>query len=181
MHLACSPRDRQATAVQVWTNTCCSHQLHAQEPSELDDEASTSEGSVPGAVAAAIRKLEHELGIPPSQLNPHDFRFLTRLHYCAGDVAGGQPTGWGEHEMDYILFIKADVTLAPNADEIQATKYVDAAELRSMMGAGAGNKWSPWFRIIAQSFLYRWWDDLDAVLTGAKHADWKSIHRLSTD
>ena len=54
-----------------------------------------------GAKVAAVRKLHHELGIPPEQLPADSFKFLTRLHYCAADrdVANGQPTGWGEHEM----------------------------------------------------------------------------------
>ena len=49
------------------------------------------------------------------------FRFWTRLHYCAADEGpDGEPTGWGEHEMDYILGIKADVTLRPHPDEVWA-------------------------------------------------------------
>ncbi len=66
-----------------------------------------SDGSVPGAKHAAIRKLQHELGIPSEQV-PHDaFVYLTRLHYCAADThTWGPQAEWGEHEMDYILFIK---------------------------------------------------------------------------
>ena len=33
----------------VWTNTCCSHQLHGYEPSEIDSDAEVSSGFVPGA------------------------------------------------------------------------------------------------------------------------------------
>ena len=33
----------------VWTNTCCSHQLHGYEPSEIDSDTEVSSGSVPGA------------------------------------------------------------------------------------------------------------------------------------
>ena len=33
----------------VWTNTCCSHQLHGYEPSEIDSDMAISSGSVPGA------------------------------------------------------------------------------------------------------------------------------------
>lgn len=33
----------------VWTNTCCSHQLHGYEPSEIDSDAEISSGFVPGA------------------------------------------------------------------------------------------------------------------------------------
>lgn len=35
----------------------------------------------------------------------------------------------GEHEIDYILFIQADVTLAPNPEEVSDTKYVSLPDL----------------------------------------------------
>jgi isopentenyl-diphosphate Delta-isomerase len=34
--------------------------------------------------------------------------------------------------VDYILFLTADVTITPNANEIQAHKYVSKAELQAM-------------------------------------------------
>ena len=47
------------------------------------------------------------------------FKWWTRLHYCAADsTPEGQPTGWGEHEMDYILGIQADVDVEPNPEEV---------------------------------------------------------------
>lgn len=33
----------------VWTNTCCSHQLHGHDPTELDGPEQVSSGSVRGA------------------------------------------------------------------------------------------------------------------------------------
>ena len=33
----------------VWTNTCCSHQLHGYEPAEVDDAQQLKTGSVVGA------------------------------------------------------------------------------------------------------------------------------------
>ncbi len=49
---------------------------------------------------AAVRKLEHELGIGPQQLPLTDFHFLTRLHYCAADTdTYGPDAEWGEHEV----------------------------------------------------------------------------------
>lgn len=169
------------TFPSVWTNTCCSHQLHAQAPEEVDELQDVGQGQTPGAVAAAVRKLEHELGIPVAKMQEAQFTFLTRLLYCAGDVddASGSATGWGEHEMDYILFVKVDVPLSPNPEEVQDVKYVTASELQAMMRPDSGLKWSPWFRIIAKNFLYKWWDDLDGVLNKGQHADWGSIHKLS--
>jgi isopentenyl-diphosphate delta-isomerase len=51
-----------------------------------------------------VRKLQHELGISPQQLPADNFKFLTRLHYCAADTdTHGPDAEWGEHEIDYIL------------------------------------------------------------------------------
>ena len=61
----------------VWTNTCCSHQLHGQTPGEVDDLADVECGQAPGAIAAAQRKLEHELGIPSGTVPDSSFRFVT--------------------------------------------------------------------------------------------------------
>ncbi len=83
-------------------------------------------------------------------------RYLTRLHYCAADPDSGPPGAqWGEHEVDYILFARADVSVEPNPEEVAATRYVTEAELADMMAPGSGLAWSPWFRIIARNFLSR--------------------------
>ena len=64
--------------------------MHGYTPSEVDAAADVaSSGAAPGAAAAAIRKLGHELGIPPQQLPPQGFKYLTRLHYCAADTGAG--------------------------------------------------------------------------------------------
>lgn len=165
----------------VWTNTCCSHQLVGQDPDEVDAAADIAAGRAPGAEAAARRKLRHELGIDPGQL-PR-LRFLTRLHYCARDVGTyGADAPWGEHEVDYILLGRlapgARLDLAPNAEEVAATRFVSAPELAAMMDPGSGLRWSPWFRIIAAHFLPAWWADLDEVLAAGKHVDAARVHRL---
>jgi len=49
-----------------------------------------------------VRKLIHEVGIKGVKVE--EFTFLTRIHYkSASDEK------WGEHEIDYILFIKKQV------------------------------------------------------------------------
>ena len=210
--------DSKITFPGVWTNTCCSHQLHGQEPGEVDDLADVAAGRAPGAAAAAVRKLEHELGIPRGTIPPTAFKFLTRLHYCAPDPdsgdrgrevvegggAGAGPSGgggegsaaaptsappspggvWGEHEIDYVLLARlpcagTDLPLAPNPEEVAETAWVDAAGLARMMDPAAGLDWSPWFRIIARTWLLpAWWADLEGAVGGDAHVDAGTVHRI---
>lgn len=162
----------------VWTNTCCSHPLHGMVPNEADDDDAFP--SFPGIKHAAIRKLKHELGINQQDV-PHDnFRFLTRFHYWAADtVTYGKETPWGEHEIDYVLFIKCHgdgPQLHVDPEEVDTYKYVTPNELRSMMD-DPQRLWSPWFRGIMGKGGFAWWEDLDEALKveGSKYVD-KTIH-----
>lgn len=74
------------TFPDMWTNTCCSHPLD-------DFAAEKEEREQLGVRVAASRKLEHELGIPPSQTPVDAFQYLTRIHYLAPSDGI-----WGEHE-----------------------------------------------------------------------------------
>jgi len=175
------PHPTPPTNPGVWTNTCCSHQLVGQSPEEVDSDEDIAAAKVPGAAAAARRKLKHELGIDAAAVPP--LRYLTRLHYCARDAdTHGPDSPWGEHEVDYILVGRVapgqSLALAPNPEEVAGVRYVTQQELTTMMDAGSGLKWSPWFRIIATHFLPTWWKDLDAVLAEGKHVDAASIHRI---
>lgn len=113
-----------------------------------------------------------------------DFKFLTRIHY----VAPSSST-WGEHEMDYILFIKANVTLDVNPNECKDVKYVSASELKNMFQDDckyfASNimilsnncialLFTPWFKLICDSYLFKWWDSIDEI---EKFQD-RSINRM---
>ncbi|CAK5280528.1 unnamed protein product [Mycena citricolor] len=135
------------TFPDMWTNTCCSHPLDDFEIEKVEKEQL-------GVRAAASRKLEHELGIPTSQTPVDEFQYLTRIHYLA--PSNGM---WGEHEVDYILFFTADVTVTPNLNEIRDYKYVDKAELQAMF-KDESNSFTPWFKLIARDFLFGWWDEL---------------------
>lgn len=77
---------------------------------QVDKAEDLEDGSVPGVKNAAVRKLDHELGISLEDVPIDSFKFLTRLHYYAADaVTHGPNSPWGEHEIDYILFIQASV------------------------------------------------------------------------
>jgi farnesyl-diphosphate farnesyltransferase len=171
--------DEKITFPSVWTNTCCSHPLYGFEPNEVDNKESLLTGQVLGVKNAAIRKLEHELGIPKNELSINDFKFLTRLHYWAADVqTHGEHSPWGEHEIDYILFIQKDIkTIALNKEEVSDVKYVTLDELRNQMN-DSSLKWSPWFRIIAEKFLPVWWNDLKETLTTDRFVDVSTIYRF---
>ncbi|KAL1935820.1 hypothetical protein VTP01DRAFT_4960 [Rhizomucor pusillus] len=149
------------TFPDMWTNTCCSHPLNT--PSELVEEEQL------GARTAAQRKLEHELGIKPEQVPLENFKFLTRIHYVA--PSDGM---WGEHEIDYIFFIKADVDLAVNPNEVRDVKYVTPDELRAMF-AQPDIPMTPWFKLICNTFLFKWWDNIDDI---EKEKDVDTIHKL---
>ena len=170
------------TFPNVWTNTCCSHPLYGYQPNEVDNEKEVLKGNVNGVKAAAIRKLEHELGIPAKQVPITSFKYLTRLHYWAADVVThGKKSKWGEHEIDYILFIQLDkkkLTIKPNPEEVGDIKFVSLNELQKMMNPKTGLLWSPWFRIIADQFLVHWWNNLNATMTTDLYVDYKTIHRF---
>lgn len=46
----------------------------------------------------------------------------------------------------YVVACAADVTVKPNAEEVDAVRYVTLDELRDMMKTNSGLLWSPWFR-----------------------------------
>lgn len=159
------------TFPDLWTNTCCSHPLCVDD--ELGLGGSLDE-KVEGAVTAAVRKLEHELGIPQTETQTRGrFHFLNRIHYMA---PSNEP--WGEHEIDYILFYKLGegqtLSVAPNVNEVRDSKWVTAEQLKQMFN-NPDLKFTPWFKLICESYLYEWWgqlNDLSQVENDSK------IHRM---
>ncbi|KAK3323509.1 NUDIX hydrolase domain-like protein [Cercophora scortea] len=153
------------TFPDMWTNTCCSHPLGV--PTET---GSNLPDSIMGVKRAAQRKLDQELGIKKEQVPLEDFHFLTRIHYKA--PSNGQ---WGEHEIDYILFIKAKVDVDPNPNEVRDTQYVTADGLKALF-EDPELSFTPWFKLICNSMLFEWWQHLDSGLE--KYENEQEIRRM---
>jgi isopentenyl-diphosphate Delta-isomerase len=77
--------------------------------------------------------------------------------------------------VDYILFIKADVDIEPNPNEVQDTRYVTAGELKAMFD-DSRLKFTPWFKLICHSSLFEWWQHLDHGLE--KYMNEPGIRRM---
>ncbi|KMZ66402.1 Isopentenyl-diphosphate Delta-isomerase 2 [Zostera marina] len=164
-------QQRSATKVTfplVWTNTCCSHPLY--RGSELIEKDHL------GVRNAAQRKLFDEVGIKAEEVPVDEFIPLGRILYKA--PSDGK---WGEHELDYLLFIVRDVNFCPNPNEVADAKYVNRSELRELLRKADANesgiKLSPWFRLIVDNFLFKWWDNVEKG-TLMDVADMKTIHKL---
>ncbi|XP_017761235.1 PREDICTED: isopentenyl-diphosphate Delta-isomerase 1 [Eufriesea mexicana] len=146
-----------------YTNTCCSHPL-AEIPEE------TEEHKAIGICRAARRRLSYELGIPLSQILLSDFLYLTRIHYQAVDGL------WGEHEIDYVLFIQKDnVTLDPNPDEVSELRWVSQPEMNDFV-KNLNSPLSPWFKLILKHKLSLWWNNLHTL---EKIQDHDAIQRFT--
>lgn len=173
-HLLLTQRaSTKITFPNVWTNTCCSHPLKDMIPNEVDtlDEYP----HFPGIKYAAIRKLRHELGIMPKDVPFDDFHFISRFHYWAADtITYGDNAPWGEHEIDYVLFIKCDEepNLNINSEEVSDYQYVSLDQLKSLMYDGTtilrSDKmlFSPWFRGIMENGGFDWMEDLKGAVDG---------------
>ncbi|EFC45781.1 isopentenyl diphosphate isomerase [Naegleria gruberi] len=168
------------TFPDYWTNTCCSHPLF-----NLDSEREMK-GQM-GVRNAAHRKLEHELGIPQSAIDPQRFNYLTRILYKSPS-GNPQDSQWGEHEVDYCLFYVLNAEedaqfdeylKSMNLNEVRAVKFVDASELLHMLDVLNEEKKeieiTPWFKLICRRFLFKWWD---ALLVGMKSGDFSALDAL---
>lgn len=154
-----------------WTNTCCSHPLYT-----IQNE--TIELNAQGVKNAAIRKLEHELGIV-GEIEPSDIHWLTKIHYGAHS-----DSQWGEHEIDWILFIQKDVKCNINTNEVSEIRYVDANELQELINEHnqSHTTLTPWFELIAVQLLFPWWKQLNTIIKnqGIGEDQHKVIHRLGS-
>lgn len=150
------------TFPDTYTNACCSHPLH-----EIENER--EELNQLGVRRAAQRRLNYELGIPTSQIRPENFHYLTRIHYAnTGDGI------WGEHEIDYILFLQKDVDLNPNLNEVSEVRYISRTTLDKEVSQ-LNAPLTPWFELILRHRLKLWWDNLHQL---KKFEDHNTINRF---
>ena len=98
---------------------------------------------------------------------------MTRIHYRASSCSQ-----WGEHEIDYILFVQRDVDVTANPNEVMSYQYMDQGELRSLLEEGNKGKVlvTPWFQLVCDHFLFQWWDNLKNL--SPIQEDNAKIHRL---
>lgn len=157
--------DEKITFPGYITNTCCSHPLHNDE--ELEEYQNI------GVKKAAKRRLSYELGIPDDEISLEDLRFLTRIHYRAGS-----DKLWGEHEIDYVLFMRKGVSLQPRANEVKDCWYASQDQIRELLQKTSEDPKTlvtPWFKMIADHFLFTWWDSLNDL---SRFENDKEIHRM---
>ena len=176
-----------------WTNTCCSHPLFVSD--EMDDVSTNlqndGDGPFLGIKRAARRRLNYELGISESALPLSMFHLIARIQYKAENVP--HDGIFGEHEIDYVLFVKdnddtegvnSNVQLAPNSNEVQSVKYVNVNELKDLLAQSTQTSQqqeqqlliTPWFKFIADTFLYDWWSKLPNMLDIKTNL--RTIHRF---
>lgn len=96
---------------------------------------------------------------------------MTRIHYI--DRGDGI---WGEHEIDYILFLQKDVDVKPNPGEVSEVRWIKREnfddEIRSLNAP-----LTPWFELILKSGrLKLWWENLNRL---KNFEDYKTIHKLN--
>jgi isopentenyl-diphosphate Delta-isomerase len=113
----------------LWANTCCTHPRWDEDPA-----------------ACARRRLREELGI--EGLYP---AFADRLEYRA-DVGGGLT----EHEVVDVFVARAPAALplAPNPDEVMATRWVDLYDLSAELRRNPA-PFTPWLRIYMTEHMER--------------------------
>ncbi|MES1919198.1 isopentenyl-diphosphate delta-isomerase idi1 [Bonamia ostreae] len=159
--------DQKITFPALWTNSCCSHPL----ASENEDGGETFSEKLEGVKRAACRKMKQELGLQ-SCVSTKELVFVTRIIYSSVEQE------WGEHEVDYVLFMKKELSMEPNSSEVGEVKFVTASELQKELNKDSGRHFTPWFKFISKKFLLKMWERLDTILAAGDSSD-RKIHQMN--
>lgn len=78
---------------------------------------------------------------------------------------------------NFSIFSLKDVELSPDPNEIKSHCYVSKEELKEMLTKAKRKELeiTPWFSLIAETFLFQWWDNLHNL---KQFMDHDSIHRM---
>jgi isopentenyl-diphosphate delta-isomerase len=109
----------------LWTNSCCSHPRKGEKLEE-----------------AIHRRLKDEFGFDTKLEKKFDFIYK----------AFDKKSGLTEHEFDHVFVGTFDGAPKPNANEIDAFRWVDAKELSKDVEKNPGN-YTPWFRLALDRVL----------------------------
>nr|XP_034366931.1 isopentenyl-diphosphate delta-isomerase 2-like [Arvicanthis niloticus] len=144
--------DAKYTFPGHFTDSCSSHPLYV--PDELEEKDAV------GVRRAALRRLQAELGIPQDQITIKDITFMNRFYHKSpsDDI-------WGDHEIAYLLLVRKDLMLNPDAREVRSYCYMSQEDVQELLDRGARGeeKITPWFRTIVEGFLLPWWPHLEDV------------------
>lgn len=108
----------------LWTNACCSHPRMGEELAE-----------------AVPRRMTEELGIAPAVEEKFSFVYCAKFR---DDL-------W-EYEYDHVLVGTCGETPAPNADEVEESRWVSFSELRREL-VERPETFTAWFLIAAPRVL----------------------------
>ena len=115
-----------------------------------------------GAKQAAQRRMLNELGVTAEHCPIPEMTYLTRILYSAS--SSGM---WAEHELDYILVLRAKkaIPISPNPNEVMNFEFVRKGHLTEFITTvkHEGEGITPWFELIANSLLPKWWDNIDNI------------------
>ena len=104
------------------------------------------------------------------QVHVDNLHYLTRILYR--DPGDGV---YGEHEVDYILFLQKDLEIKPNPGEVNEILWLKRENLDDQI-ASLKYPLTPWFKLIYESGLLKiWWNNLSQLET-IKNSN---IHKMS--
>eukprot|EP00347_Sterkiella_histriomuscorum_P015204 403357917 len=122
---------------------------------------------------AAVRRAEFELGIKELDAE-RDLSVGARILYYADNC-----DQFAEHELDYIIFAKKDLTdWSPqkhvNKDEVRDVEWVSRSNFQEFLDFKRDQDDSditPWFKLLKESRLMKWWEILEQRNEFPKESD----------